>query len=193
MSSLIPFRFDSYAVRVIDVDGSPWFVAKDVALALDYTWTGTQRIEHVPEEWRGVTSVVTPYGAQEMAVLSEQGLYFFVCRSDKPKALPFQKWLAGDVLPAIRRTGEYRTPSSAAPSADLPRLRAQRDALWAWLIEIKPEVGKIARYRQAGLTQQEVARALAWGVKRVRQAERRLDTAGLLPKRESMQLSLLEG
>ena len=193
MSSLIPFRFDSYAVRVIDVDGSPWFVAKDVALALDYTWTGTQRIEHVPEEWRGVTSVVTPYGAQEMAVLSEQGLYFFVCRSDKPKALPFQKWLAGDVLPAIRRTGEYRTPSSAAPSADLPRLRAQRDALWAWLIELKPEVGKIARYRQAGLTQQEVARALAWGVKRVRQAERRLDTAGLLPKRESMQLSLLEG
>lgn len=193
MSSLIPFRFDSYAVRVIDVDGSPWFVAKDVALALDYTWTGTQRIEHVPEEWRGVTSVVTPYGAQEMAVLSEQGLCFFVCRSDKPKALPFQKWLAGDVLPAIRRTGEYRTPSSAAPSADLPRLRAQRDALWAWLIELKPEVGKIARYRQAGLIQQEVARALAWGVKRVRQAERRLDTAGLLPKRESMQLSLLEG
>lgn len=192
MSSLIPFRFDSHSVRVIDVDGSPWFVAKDVCAALGLTWSGS-RITHVPEEWRGMTSVVTPYGAQEMAVLSEQGLYFFVCRSDKPKALPFQKWLAGDVLPAIRRTGEYRTPSSAAPSADLPRLRAQRDALWAWLIELKPEVGKIARYRQAGLTQQEVARALAWGVKRVRQAERRLDTAGLLPKRESMQLSLLEG
>lgn len=192
MSSLIPFRFDSHSVRVINVDGSPWFVAKDVCAALGLTWSGS-RITHVPEEWRGMTSVVTPYGAQEMAVLSEQGLYFFVCRSDKPKALPFQKWLAGDVLPAIRRTGEYRMPSSAAPSADLSRLRAQRDALWAWLIELKPEVGKIARYRQAGLTQQEVARALAWGVKRVRQAERRLDTAGLLPKRESMQLSLLEG
>lgn len=43
-------------------------------------------------------------------MLSEQGLYFFLGRSDKPKALPFQKWLAGDVLPALRKTGRYETP-----------------------------------------------------------------------------------
>ena len=51
-----------------------------------------------------------------MLCLSEQGLYFFVCRSDKPKALPFQKWLAGEVLPALRRTGEYRTALTPDPS-----------------------------------------------------------------------------
>jgi len=37
MSSLTPFRFDAHAVRVIDVDGAPWFVAKDVCTALDLT------------------------------------------------------------------------------------------------------------------------------------------------------------
>ena len=101
------------AVRTFrDKAGEPLFVAKDVALALGYEWNGNARIAHVPAEWRGVTSVVTPSGTQEMVVLTEQGLYFFLGRSDKPKALPFQKWLAGEVLPAIRKTGGYGTPQT---------------------------------------------------------------------------------
>ena len=95
------------SVRVVDKDGDPWFVAKDVCEALGYQWNGASRIAHVPDEWRGATSVVTPSGEQEMLTLSEQGLYFFLGRSDKPAALPFQKWLAGDVLPSIRKTGSY--------------------------------------------------------------------------------------
>ena len=84
------------------------FAFKDVALSLGYQWNGASRIAHVPEEWRRVTSVVTLRGdAQDMQILSEQGLYFFVARSDKPAALPFQRWLAGEVLPSLRRTGRY--------------------------------------------------------------------------------------
>lgn len=93
-------------VRVVDVNGEPWFVARDVCEALGYTWSGS-RISHIPEEWKGMTSVVTPGGTQEMATLSEQGLYFFLGRSDKPAALPYQKWIAGEVLPSIRKTGGY--------------------------------------------------------------------------------------
>jgi anti-repressor protein len=100
------------SIRVIDRDGNPWFVAKDVAEALGYTWNGESRIAHIPAEWRGVTSVVTPSGVQEMLYLTEQGLYFFLGRSDKEAALPFQKWLAGEVLPAIRKHGGYLTPST---------------------------------------------------------------------------------
>ena len=47
------------SVRVIENAGELFFVAKDVAEALGYTWNGAPRIAHVPEEWRGVTSVVT--------------------------------------------------------------------------------------------------------------------------------------
>ena len=101
------FNFEGNKTRVVMMDGEPWFVAKDVCEALGYVWNGVQRIAHVPEEWRGVTSVVTPSGIQEMNILSEQGLYFFLGRSDKPAALPYQKTVAGVVMPSIRKTGSY--------------------------------------------------------------------------------------
>lgn len=108
---LIPFQFEGRDIRVVYVNGEPQLVAKDVAEALGYSWNGAAAIAHVPDEWKGVSSVLTPRGIQEMAVLTEQGLYFFLGRSDKPKALPFQKWIAGDVIPAIRLTGKYALPS----------------------------------------------------------------------------------
>ena len=123
MSNAIqPFAFEDHLVRTImDDGGEPWFVAKDVALALGYQWNGVSRIAHVPEEWRRVTSVVTLRGdEQNMQLLSEQGLYFFVARSDKPRALPFQKWLAGEVLPSLRRTGRYALPEAGEEAPDLP-------------------------------------------------------------------------
>ena len=120
-----PFHFDSASIRVVTIDGDPWFVAKDLSDSLGYVWNGTARIAHVPAEWRGVTSVVTPSGKQEMAVMSEQGLYFFLARSDKPNALPMQKWVAGEVLPSIRRTGSYQV----RPMSHLEILAAQAQAL----------------------------------------------------------------
>lgn len=137
MENMVPFAFGDHLVRIVpDENGEPWFVAKDVAKALDYEWNGASRIAHVPEEWRGVTSVVTPSGTQEMLTLSEQGLYFFLGRSDKPKALPFQKWLAGEVVPSIRKTGRYiscpgRPPlPEDMPEAALALKPAMRQRLW---------------------------------------------------------------
>lgn len=125
-ADIIPFAFEENLVRVIrDDEGNPWIVAKDVALALEYQWAGIRNVQHVPEEWRRVESVSTlRRGEQETWLLSEQGLYFFLARSDKPGALPFQKWLAGEVLPSLRRRGVYRLPAGGASPAclleDLP-------------------------------------------------------------------------
>lgn len=96
-------------VRVVDVDGEPWFVARDVLRALDYAedYNPSRAMQIIPEEWKGVHPMHTPGGEQEMLTISEQGLYFFLGRSDKPKALLYQKWVAGEVLPSIRRTGGY--------------------------------------------------------------------------------------
>ena len=120
---VIPFAFDAALVRVIlDDAAEPWFCAKDVALALGYQWNGVSCITHVPEEWRSVRSVLTlRRGEQETWFLSEQGLYFFLGRSDKAGALPFQKWLAGEVLPSIRRNGGYALPGAAALEGQSPR------------------------------------------------------------------------
>lgn len=110
---IIPFEFEasSSSIRVVEIDGEPWFVAKDVMVALEYTEATitniADKISHVPQDWKGRHPMATLRGMQDLWCLSEPGLYFFVLRSDKPKALPFQKWIAGDVLPSLRQRGYY--------------------------------------------------------------------------------------
>ena len=108
--SLQVFDFDSKRVRIVKTDGEFEFVAKDVVEGIGSVWKGNQTIEHVPEIWRGITSVVTPSGKQDMVTLSEPGLYFYLNRSDKPAALPFQMKVAGEIVPSIRKHGAYLTP-----------------------------------------------------------------------------------
>lgn len=110
-------------VRVItDIDGELWFVAKDIAGTLDYASTNmTQIFSAVPDGWKGSNRIATPGGEQEMLCLTEQGLYFFLARSDKPRALPYQMWLAGDVVPSIRKHGGYGTPVPETPEAIMAR------------------------------------------------------------------------
>lgn len=151
-SNLSVFDSDQFgSVRVVEQDGGLWFVAKDVADSLGYTWAGIRNIQHVPDEWRGVESVSTPSGIQEMLCLSEQGVYFFLARSDKPKALPFQKWLAGDVLPSIRRNGLYATPDT------LEKLISDPDTTIKLLQTIKAErEQRLALEEQARLDRPKV-------------------------------------
>ncbi|MEN6533989.1 MAG: phage antirepressor KilAC domain-containing protein [Bryobacteraceae bacterium] len=126
-AGLQTFNFGAHPIRTVMVGVEPFWVAKDVAEALGYSWNGSARIEHVPEEWRGITSVVTPSGTQDMAVLSEQGLYFFLGRSDKAAALPMQKWVAGEVLPSIRKTGSYGVQQFKVPQTLCEALRLAAD------------------------------------------------------------------
>lgn len=108
------FAFDHKPVRVVTEGTELWFVAKDIAAVLEYSESSNpaRLFQSVPEEWKGVKPIHTPYGTQEMVTISEQGLYFFLARSDKEKAVPFQRWLAGDVVPSVRRHGAYMTPET---------------------------------------------------------------------------------
>jgi anti-repressor protein len=116
-NSLRIFSFEDKSGRFVMLDGEPWFVAKDVAKALGYGEDSSVSIlfKCVPAEWVQVNpiSVNLKDGrvqVRDMLCLSEQGLYFFLARSDKPKALPFQKKVAGEILPSIRKHGAYITP-----------------------------------------------------------------------------------
>lgn len=92
MNKLMPFSFESSSIRVVTKQDGSWsVVAKDVALALGYVWAGMATIGHVPEEWKEVNSVLTPGGIQNLLTLTEQGLYLFLARSDRPKAKCFLK------------------------------------------------------------------------------------------------------
>ena len=139
-SNIVPFQFGNQSpIRAVNVSGEAWFVAKDVVEAVDAVW-GARAIAHIPNEWKGVYRIHTPGGHQEMAILSEHGVYFYLNRSDKPKALPVQMWLAGEVLPSIRKTGTY-----SATKTPTQRL----DAIQAMLDEIRETEARVTKLEGA--------------------------------------------
>jgi len=97
-------------VRIIEKDGEPWFVAKDVAVILGYrdAYTLVRRLD---EDERGTRKVCTPSAEQEMTVINEAGLYNAILCSNKAEAKAFKRWVTHDVLPSIRKTGAYLAPN----------------------------------------------------------------------------------
>lgn len=112
MSQIIPFEFESHALRVnLDAAGQPWFVAADVlsTLSLD-----RKALERLDDDEKGVSSIHTPGGAQDMTAVNESGLYNLVLGSRKPEAKRFKRWITHEVLPSIRKTGSYTSAMSVA-------------------------------------------------------------------------------
>ena len=105
------FNFNSHAVRTVDRDGQPWFVAADVCAVLGIK-NHRESIRHLDDDEKGVISNDTLGGAQQTSVVNESGLYALVLRSRKPEARKFAKWVTSEVLPAIRKTGRYEIPGT---------------------------------------------------------------------------------
>ncbi|WP_283387395.1 BRO-N domain-containing protein, partial [Escherichia coli] len=103
------FHFESEAtIRAIVIDGNPWFVAKDVIKALQLT-NPTMSIKSLDDDERAKFNL----GRQgETNIINESGLYTLILRcrdAVTPGTIPyrFRKWVTGEVLPQIRRTGSY--------------------------------------------------------------------------------------
>lgn len=113
-AQITPFSFGTHPVRVIDRDGSPWFVAADVCAALGYLNTSKALGDHLDADERSSALVPTPNAPLGVPtnVISESGLYALVLRSRKPEARKFAKWVTSEVLPAIRKTGQYTAPQA---------------------------------------------------------------------------------
>lgn len=94
-------------LRCIEKDGEPWFVGKDVAVALGYSKPTDAVRKRVFEEDRGVSKMETPSGTQQMTIINESGLYSLIFGSKLEKAKRFKHWVTSEVLPALRKTGSY--------------------------------------------------------------------------------------
>ena len=129
-NALQVFSNGEFKIRSLtENDGSIWFVAKDIAQALGYSMAGSMQsmFGHVPDIWAGSKRIAvrSENGVEqirEMLCLTEQGVYFFLGRSDKPKALPYQMWIAGDVVPSIRKHGAYLTQKTQEELINNPDL-----------------------------------------------------------------------
>jgi len=106
VSATLSFPFAGRDVRVVGTKDAPHFVAADVCVVLDIA-NSRQALTRLDEDEKGVRSVDTLGGPQEMATVTESGIYHLAFSSRKPEAQAFRRWVTGEVLPAIRRRGSY--------------------------------------------------------------------------------------
>ena len=113
MLDLKTFDYEDHAVRVVEIDGAPWFVAAAVCRILGIA-NPTQALVRLDDDEVQVINVNTVSisegirGNPNMNVISESGLYSLVFTSTKPEAKAFRKWVTSEVLPSLRQNGQYR-------------------------------------------------------------------------------------
>lgn len=110
MTDLIPFDYQGgHQIRVVMIEGEPWFVLADLARILGYRDAANAARLLRSSELR-THSMSTNAGQRGVTICNEPGLYRLIMRSNRPEAEPFQDWVTGEVLPSIRKTGGYTVP-----------------------------------------------------------------------------------
>lgn len=111
MNDLQVFKNEQFGqVRVIEQDGEPWFVGKDVAEILGYENSSKALIDHVDNDDKLNNVSLSSLGQRGGWLINESGLYSLVMSSKLPQAKAFKRWVTHDVIPSIRKHGAYMTP-----------------------------------------------------------------------------------
>ena len=146
-------------IRVLKIDGNPWFVAKDVCDVLDIV-NHRDVMSSLDEDEKGVATIYPLSktkrggGLQKTNIINESGLYALVFRSRKPFAQAFRKWVTHEVLPFIRKTGNFRAayPYQKEIShlkdlheIDLERVRILQD----WALNLQSERDLLQQHNSA--------------------------------------------
>lgn len=134
MSNLINFNFENQTVRAVEKQGEPWFVANDVCDVLGLT-NPRQALTALDDDEKADVSLsyTSSNGVQQsrtVNIINESGLYVLILRSRKATEKgtvqhKFRKWVTSEVLPSIRKTGQYEATSQAKPIT--PRLSTVKE------------------------------------------------------------------
>ena len=122
MNDLQVFNYGEREVRTLLIDDDPWWVLVDVCRVLELSST-THVAERLDDDEKMTLNLAKGHsgrrgGAQRMLVINESGLYSVILRSDKAEAKAFKRWITHEVLPTIRKTGQYAV-SEAEPRPQL--------------------------------------------------------------------------
>lgn len=152
MNNIVKFANEKFGeIRTVVINDEPWFVGKDVAVALGYESPTDAARRNVDDEDRGVAEIETPSGTQKMTIINESGLYSLILSSKLESAKEFKRWVTSEVLPSIRKYGLYATPVTIEAIIDNPdygiqllkalkQEREQRAALESKVIQDAPKV-----------------------------------------------------
>lgn len=141
------FTYEDTPVRTVLVDGEPWFVLADLCKVLDLT-SVTRTAERLDSVNVSQAHVQNERGQQRQTVIvSEAGMYEVVIRSDKPEAVAFRRWITGEVLPQIRKTGGYgNTPELTEDEIVHQALQIQTRKVRALEAKVAEDAPKVDAY-----------------------------------------------
>lgn len=108
MNEVQLFNFENHEVRSLLLNNDPWFIGKDVAETLGYTDTNQAIRKHVDDEDKLSRRFDGSGQGREMVIINESGLYSLILSSKLPSAKKFKRWVTSEVLPALRKTGNYQ-------------------------------------------------------------------------------------
>lgn len=167
------------SLQVAEIAGDLWFYAPSLATNLEYR-DAPNMLRGVPDKEKGTHLVSTPGGVQDATFLNEPGFYRVVFRSRSALAEPFKEWVFHDVLPSIRRTGQYRVIEEAKR---LGHSMDFTDDQWDWLKE-RPSHVDLIPLALAGYNSVQITRMLGYttvsGIT-VRKQIEKLKVLGFLP------------
>lgn len=122
MTDILTFNNPEFgSIRTIEQNGEPWFVGKDVALALGYAKPENALAAHV-DALDKTTTLIQGDGSNyksKTTIINESGLYSLIFSSKLEGAQRFKRWVTSEVLPSIRKTGCYGTPDLSELSPEL--------------------------------------------------------------------------
>lgn len=111
-------------LRTVEIDGEPWFVGKDVAVALGYKKPENAIANHVSDEDK-TSTLIQGSGSNyksKATIINESGLYSLILSSKLPSAKEFKHWVTSEVLPSIRKNGAYiRNQENMTPAEIVAR------------------------------------------------------------------------
>ena len=125
MNELQVFNFNQNQVRIIEQNGEPWFVAKDVCDVLGLI-NARDAINSLDDDEKADVGISDGSQIRHYNSINESGLYKLVFRSNKPAAKKFTKWVTSEVLPTIRKHGAYMTPETIEKTLTNPNFTVKR-------------------------------------------------------------------
>ena len=173
------------SVEVVNINDAPWFYAPSLAKTLEYK-DARDMLRGVPDDEKTIFSVQAPSALnaegvlREATLLNEPGFYRVVMRSRSAVAEPFKRWVFHDILPSIRKTGQYKVHQEAQK---LGVTLDYTDDQWEWL-RYRPQFVDLIPLVLAGYDAVKISQMLPYNTKGItaRKQIDRLKELGFIPQ-----------
>lgn len=209
MNEVQLFNFENHEVRSLLINSEPWFVGKDVAEVLGYERADNAIRNHIDKEDKLMHQISASGQNRNMTIINESGLYSLVLSSKLPSAKKFKRWVTSEVLPALRKTGQYQVKELSGSELMAKALIEAQNVLAAkdkQIEEMKPKalfadavatshtsilVGELAKILKQNGIEMGQKRLFAW-LREKGYLIKRQGTDYNMPTQKSMDLGLFE-